>query len=111
MAEKDDNEDLDIVRKEGDVFEGQCDFCHYETTVTRYNSLVELDGNERALPENKGRITGHRLQDFCEVCASTPASIAKNYPSQFSDESTYILRTVTYIGNMILNTLKDTRLG
>jgi hypothetical protein len=74
----------------------ECDSCHFET---------------RALVKYDDRIAGLRDPSkttawLCALCAETLAGNAYRYPDQYR-ESGNVMRTVCYVGNVILEALKS----
>lgn len=72
-----------------------CDSCHYETPrLTRYADRVAAIS------------MGGRVLWLCPLCAETLAGNAARWPEQYRDRGD-VLRTICYVGNVILDTLKS----
>jgi hypothetical protein len=73
----------------------ECDACHFETKALTYY------GRERPL-------RGEREHKWlCDLCASTNSGNTLEYPEQWPDRSADVLRTVCYVGNVILAAVRD----
>lgn len=69
-----------------------CDCCSFETTkLTAY--------------DHEGALKRGAQKWLCDLCAETEAGRMLDYPSQFEGQAATI-RTVCYVGNVILATLK-----
>jgi hypothetical protein len=95
VVDRDDEEGI----QDGESFPGLCDFCHYETTVTRYTSL--------GTPSGSGGQMQKFSKDLCEICASTQASNMYNWPLQYDGSVAALTKTVAYLGNMLLDAIPN----
>lgn len=68
----------------------ECDSCGYQTALKPY---------QRGFPEQG------EPAHLCDLCASTRAGNAQEYPRQYEGQ-TAILQTICYVGNAILDALK-----
>lgn len=68
---------------------GECDSCHYHTTLEEYESQL--------IPKGKPKL-------LCFLCANTAAGTAIDYPNFYPDKNT--MRTVCFVGNVILDAIK-----
>ena len=67
--------------------ERECDSCHYPA-----KNLTEY-------------IRRDEKKTLCELCASTDAGSVLDYPRNYDAQVAPILRTLCFIGNLILDTL------
>ncbi len=63
---------------------GECDSCGFKT-----EAVTECPDLAKAEPPW-----------YCELCKSTHAGVAHQYPSQYQNAD--VLRTICYVGNVIL---------
>jgi hypothetical protein len=85
-----------VTQFKKDTEKGECDFCGYDTKITRYREEhAEL---------------GHRKTAWlCDVCANTDGGNAWFFPRQHSD--TDILRSIAVATNMILDAVNKKELA
>lgn len=69
-----------------------CDACHFATT--------ELKGFEVGYGDSK------RKMWFCDLCSATHSSSSVIYPNQWPNKNDYIIQTVCFVGNTILQELR-----
>lgn len=69
----------------------ECAGCNYETVLQKYKS---------------GKPTKEVEVELCNLCANTPNGNAVFFPDQYQDA--HILKTLCYIGNAVLDKLKQT---
>lgn len=72
-----------------------CDSCRFETALKRYD-------NHRSIGLHA---SGPKSKWLCELCASTMAGNAHEYPEQYRGERA-TLQTLCYVGNAILTELR-----
>ena len=71
----------------------ECHCCGFKTKVVEYDRSGVPHRGEKSL--------------LCHICAYTMAGIAYDHPEQYPNED--VLRTVAYIGNMILTAIAALR--
>ena len=77
-----------------------CDSCHYATAaLRRYDDRIA------------GRMNPNkRTAWFCSLCANTYAGNAWRWPEQYR-ESGNIMRTICYVGNVVLDAIREAQEG
>lgn len=76
----------------------ECDSCSYPAPLRKFDG-VDCDDNQK-----------HDFY-FCEICASTRISLAREYPSRFPTPERYILQSIGWVGNKILEEIRKLKDG
>lgn len=77
---------------------GCCDSCEFETS-----ELI-------AYPVRRNFPKESEPKWLCDLCASTAAGSAHEYPEQYG-ESAQVLKTICYVGNAVLAAIASARSG
>lgn len=76
-----------------------CESCDFVTAeIAKYSMM-------RFFPAQPNRVKW-----LCELCASTMAGSAFEYPEQYPDKSGEILRAICYVGNSIIAEIRATKI-
>lgn len=77
----------------------KCDCCGYETTALEFYDPPGFVGQNSKILWPKGKW-------LCWLCAATPASTHADYMMLYDGEHVDTLRTICYVGNVILAAIR-----